>query len=45
MVVRSLSDEEFEKFSAELKTILDDKKKTAKEVAELITKNYRSLTQ
>lgn len=45
VVVRSLSDEEFEKFSAELKTILDDKKKTAKEVAELITKNYRSLTQ
>lgn len=45
VVVRSLSDEAFGKFSAELKSLLDDKEKTAKEVSELITKKYRSLTQ
>jgi hypothetical protein len=43
-ITRSLSNAEFEKFSVELKTALDDKEKTPQKVAELITKKYRSLT-
>jgi hypothetical protein len=43
-IVRKLSDEEFEEFAVELKTVLDDKQKTPQNVAELISKKHRSLT-
>lgn len=43
-IVSSLDDKAFEEFAAELKTALDDKKKTPDKVAELITTKYRSLT-